>query len=101
MIKDYKKEYRNNKFLYSFIVFGIKMGGKQIMYYDESIKIDFKLPKYLEENIENLIRARKEKRLDIDCEESELLSNINRAMYSKDITENQASILRKKYLWWE
>lgn len=48
------------------------------MYYDESIKIDFKLPKYLEENIENLIKARREKRLDIDCEESELLSNINR-----------------------
>lgn len=71
------------------------------MYYDESIKIDFKLPKYLEENIENLIKARKEKRLDIDCEESELLSNINRAMYSKDITEDQASILRRKYLWWE
>lgn len=71
------------------------------MYYDESIKIDFKLPKYLEENIENLIKARKEKRLDIDCEESELLSNINRAMHSKDITENQASILRKKYLWRE
>ena len=35
------------------------------MYYDKSIKIDFKLPKYLEENIENLIKARKEKKKDL------------------------------------
>lgn len=70
------------------------------MYYDESIEIDFKLPDYLTENIENLIKARKEKRLDIDCEEEELISNINRAWYSRDITEDQAMLLRKKYLWW-
>ncbi len=71
------------------------------MYCDESIEIDFELPDYIKENIENLIRARKEKRLDRDCEESELLSNINRAFYDRYITEDQASILRKKYLWWD
>lgn len=70
------------------------------MYEDENIKIEFKLPQYLIENIENLIKARKEKRLDVDCEEEELISNINRAYYSKDITEEEARILRKKYLWW-
>lgn len=71
------------------------------MYFNENIKIDFELPNYLKENIENLIKARKEKRLDIDCEESELLSNINRAFYDGYITEAQGMILRKKYLWWE
>ncbi len=71
------------------------------MYYDDTIEIDFELPEYITENIENLIKARKEERLDIDCEESELLSNINRAFYDGYITESQASILRKKYLWWE
>ena len=70
------------------------------MYYDESIEIDFYIPKYLQENIDNLIKARKENRLDADCEEEELISNINRAYNSKDITESQAMLLRKKYLWW-
>ena len=70
------------------------------MYYDESIEINFEIPQYLKENIESLIKARKEKRLDIDCEEDELLSNINRAFYDRYITEDQAMILRKKYLWW-
>ncbi len=73
---------------------------KNDMYYDENIKIEFLIPKYLQENIDNLIQARKEERLDVDCEEEELISNINRAYYSKDITEDQAKILRKKYLWW-
>ena len=71
------------------------------MYYDETIEIDFELPNYIKENIENLIKARKEKRLDIDCEESELLSNINRAFYDNYITQDQAMLLRKKYLWWD
>lgn len=71
------------------------------MYYDETIKIDFDLPNYIKENVENLIKARKEKRLDIDCEESELLSNINRAIYDNYITQDQAMLLRKKYLWWD
>ena len=71
------------------------------MYYDESIEIDFELPNYIKENIENLIKARKEKRLDVDCEESELLSNINRAFYDGYITEDQGMLLRKKYLWWD
>ena len=71
------------------------------MYCDENIKIDFEIPNFLKENIENLIKARKEKRLDIDCEEEELISNINRAYYSKDITWAEACILRKKYLWWD
>ncbi len=71
------------------------------MYYDETIEIDFDLPNYIKENVENLIKARKEKRLDIDCEESELLSNINRAFYDNYITQDQAMLLRKKYLWWD
>lgn len=70
------------------------------MYCDENIEIDFEIPDYLQENIDNLIKARKEKRLDEDCEADELISNINRAWYSKDITEDQAMLLRKKYLWW-
>ena len=70
------------------------------MLFDESIEIDFELPGYLTENIENLIKARKEQRLDVDCEEEELISNINSAYYSRKITEAQAWLLRRKYLWW-
>ena len=70
------------------------------MYYDENIELNFKIPDYLQENIDRLIKARKEKRLDADCEEEELISNINRAWYGKQITEDEAMILRKKYLWW-
>lgn len=70
------------------------------MLFDKNIEINFELPKYLKENIERLIKAREEKRLDIDCEEEELISNINSAYYSKKITEDQAHLLRKKYLWW-
>ena len=36
---------------------------------DESIEIDFEIPDYLQENIDNLIKARKEKRLNEDCED--------------------------------
>lgn len=71
------------------------------MYCDEKIEINFIIPDFLKENIENLIKARKEKRLDIDCEEEELISNINRAYYSNDITWDEACLLRKKYLWWD
>ena len=70
------------------------------MYYDESINIDFELPDYIKENIDRLIQARKEKRLDRDCEEEELISNINRAYYERRLTDDQARLLRKKYLWW-
>ena len=69
------------------------------MYYDESIEIDFEVPEFLKETIYALIEARKEKKF-WDGEEEELISDINRALYSKDITEDQAWVLRKKYLWW-
>ena len=69
------------------------------MYYDESIEIDFEVPEFLKETIYALIKARKEKKF-WDGEEEELISDINRALYSKDITEEQAWALRKKYLWW-
>lgn len=71
------------------------------MYYDETIEVNFDLPDYIKEYIENLIKARKEKRLDVDCEESELLSNINRAFYDGYITWDQGMVLRRKYLWWD
>ena len=43
------------------------------MYCDESIEIDFEIPHYLQENIDNLIKGRKEKSLDEDCEADELI----------------------------
>lgn len=70
------------------------------MLYDESIKIDFKIPDFLQETIDELIKARKEGKI-CDCEADTLISDINRAYYSKDITWDQASLLRKKYLWWD
>ncbi len=69
------------------------------MYYDESIEIDFEIPEFLQKTIDALIKARKENKY-WDGEEEELISDINRAWYSKDITEDQAWVLRRKYLWW-
>lgn len=68
-------------------------------YCDESIKIDFEIPEFLQETIDELIKARKENKY-WDLEEETLISDINRAWYSRDITEDQAWTLRKKYLWW-
>lgn len=45
------------------------MKESKFMFDDENIEIDFELPEYLQENIKNLIKARKENRLDRDCEE--------------------------------
>jgi len=60
-------------------------------YYNEKIIIDFEIPGYLTENINNLIKERKDpKSLKVDLEEDELLSNINRAIYDRYITEEQA-----------
>ena len=70
------------------------------MYYDESIEIDFEIPEFLQKTIDALIKARKENKY-WDGEEEELISDINRAWYSKDITEDQAWVLRRKYLWWK
>lgn len=33
------------------------------MYYDKSIEVNFEIPDYLQENIDNLIKARKEKKI--------------------------------------
>ena len=73
--------------------------GENDMYYDESIEVDFKIPEFLQKTIDALIKARKENKY-WDGEEEELISDINRAWYSKDITEDQAWVLRRKYLWW-
>lgn len=68
--------------------------------FDESIEINFKIPDFLKETINELIKARKEKQF-YDGEEETLISDINRAYYSKDITWDEACLLRKKYLWWD
>lgn len=68
-------------------------------YFDKNIKIDFEIPKFLQESIDQLIKARKENKY-WDLEEEELISEINKAWYGKYITEDQAWTLRRKYLWW-
>lgn len=67
--------------------------------FDESIEINFKIPDFLEETINELIKAWKEKQF-YDGEEETLISDINRAYYSKDITWDETCLLRKEYLWW-
>ena len=69
-------------------------------YFNEEIEIDFSLPDYIKENIERLIEQRKNKGLQIDIEESELLSNINRAYYDNILNFEQANLLRKKYIYY-
>ena len=67
-------------------------------YCDETVKIDFDLPKYLIKTIENLINERKNKGLMIDCYEEDLLSDCNQAYNEGNITMEQVQLLRQKYL---
>lgn len=67
-------------------------------YCDETVEIDFDLPKYLIKTIENLINERKNKGLMIDCYEEDLLSDCNQAYNEGIITMEQVQLLRQKYL---
>ena len=68
-------------------------------YYDKSIKIDFELPNYIKVAIENLINERKkEKSLQVDLYEEELMAELNRAMCDGYITQAEVILLRKKYI---
>lgn len=56
------------------------------------------LPKYLKDDIERVIKGRKDKDILLDCYLDELYGSINSAYYSDEITKEQADYLRYKYL---
>lgn len=59
---------------------------------------EINLPKYLKNDIERVIKGRKEKSKLLDCFLDELYGSINSAYYSNEITKEQADYLRCKYL---
>lgn len=59
---------------------------------------EINLPKYLKDDIERVIKGRKEKSKLLDCFLDELYGSINSAYYSNEITKEQADYLRYKYL---
>lgn len=65
------------------------------LFIDDSVIIDFELPKDVQEDIEGLEKAIKERSL-IDCLQGELYSSINNNL-NHALTDNQCRIIRKKY----
>lgn len=65
------------------------------MFVDDSIVIDFELPKDVKEDIEGLEKAIKERSL-IDCLQEELYSSINNNL-NHTLSDCQCRIIRKKY----
>lgn len=55
------------------------------------------LPKELQDDIDLLLMAKRTKKL-IDCELSNLLASINASEICKEITPQEATWLRKKYI---
>lgn len=56
------------------------------------------LPMYVQHDIDALIIGEKNKVLHLDCLHNELYGSINSALWDDEITQEQASYLREKYL---
>lgn len=67
-------------------------------YYDETITLDFELPEYLKETIDNLIKERMNNSLHADFYEEDLISDCNRVYNDGIITLEQVKLIREKYL---
>ena len=59
---------------------------------------EYSLPKYLKDDIEALIKGREENSSVLDCLWCEVYGSINSALYSDEITDQEAKYLREKYL---
>lgn len=55
------------------------------------------IPEYLRKDIEALKKGEEENSLSLDCLIDEVYGSINSALYSYEITEEQANYLRDKY----
>lgn len=65
----------------------------------ENLKyLEVNLPKFLQDDIDRLIKGKKEKSLSIDCLYNEVQGSINTAFYGGEISEKQANYLRQKYV---
>lgn len=64
----------------------------------ERLEIDFEIPDFLENDINNYISAMNEQSLDWDCWWGEVYGSINMALYGNFITKEQADLLRSHYL---
>lgn len=60
--------------------------------------LEVNLPEFLQKDIDNLIKGKKEKSLSLDCLYNEVQGSINTAFYGGEISEKQASYLRQKYV---
>ncbi len=67
-------------------------------YFDDKIKIDFKIPDYLVKTIKNLINERKANGLHIDFYEEDFISECNQAYNDGVINIEQVKLLREKHL---
>lgn len=60
--------------------------------------LEVDLPEYLQNDIDALVEGIKTKSSVLDCLYDEVWGSINSAYYSDEITDEQVSYLRKKYL---
>ena len=73
-----------------------KLRRDLVMSEDELMEIG--LPRFLRDDIEAYVKGEKENSSVLDCLWGEVYGSINTAMYGKEITEEQAKYLRRKYL---
>lgn len=70
--------------------------------YSENVFIkdecDKNIPKYLEHDINQLLEGIKNNSCLLDCMQDEVDGSINNAQWSGEITNEQAELLRNKYL---
>ena len=59
------------------------------------------LPRYLKNDIDALVEGRKTDSTLLDCLYCEVQGSINSAFYDNEITKEQYTHLRQKYLWLE
>lgn len=60
--------------------------------------LECNLPKYLQHDIDALIRGEEESSSLLDCLLDEVYGSINSAFWDNEITQEQAEYLREKYL---
>ena len=64
----------------------------------DKYSFEYSLPKYLKDDIEALIIGRETNSTVLDCLWCEVYGSINSALYSYEITDQEAKYLRYKYL---
>lgn len=63
----------------------------------KKLKLDFEIPEFLEESIDNFVKAHNSNDSLVDCYQSELYNDINNCMHG-EISDEKLDMLRDYYI---